>query len=116
MVGILLAYLSNFVIARMGFGATEWRWQFGVAALAAALFLVGGVGYAISTDDWAADLTALVTTGALAWAYPVIAHSSHAPRRSIRSAKGTIAALVAIAPTAGAHPSIPTAGDPRRSS
>src|SRR5215467_5984423 len=34
-IGILLAYLSNFVIARMGLGTTEWRWQFGVAALPA---------------------------------------------------------------------------------
>src|SRR5229473_2048477 len=39
-IGILLAYLSNFVIARQGLGATEWRWQFGVAALPAVLFLV----------------------------------------------------------------------------
>src|SRR5882762_7771508 len=39
-IGILLAYLSNFVIARQGLGATEWRWQFGVATLPAILFLV----------------------------------------------------------------------------
>src|SRR5689334_7482201 len=39
-IGILLAYLSNFAIARLGLGATEWRWQFGVAAIPAALFLV----------------------------------------------------------------------------
>jgi MFS transporter, SP family, arabinose:H+ symporter len=39
-IGILLAYLSNFVIARLGLGATEWRWQFGVAAVPAILFLV----------------------------------------------------------------------------
>src|SRR6267378_2732416 len=39
-IGILLAYLSNFVIARQSLGATEWRWQFGVAALPAILFLV----------------------------------------------------------------------------
>jgi sugar porter (SP) family MFS transporter len=39
-IGILLAYLSNFVIARQGLGSVEWRWQFGVAALPAALFLV----------------------------------------------------------------------------
>jgi MFS transporter, SP family, arabinose:H+ symporter len=37
--GILLAYFSNYCIARMGFGAAEWRWQFGVAALPAVLFL-----------------------------------------------------------------------------
>jgi sugar porter (SP) family MFS transporter len=38
--GILLAYLSNFVISRMNFGATEWRWQLGIAALPAILFLL----------------------------------------------------------------------------
>ena len=38
-IGILLAYLSNFCIARMGLGAFEWRWQFGVAALPAFIFL-----------------------------------------------------------------------------
>ena len=39
-IGILLAYLSNFLIARQELGASEWRWQFGVAALPATLFLV----------------------------------------------------------------------------
>ncbi len=39
-IGILLAYFSNYCIARMGLGAEEWRWQFGVAALPAVLFLV----------------------------------------------------------------------------
>jgi SP family arabinose:H+ symporter-like MFS transporter len=39
-IGILLAYLSNFLIARQALGAMEWRWQFGVAALPAVLFLV----------------------------------------------------------------------------
>jgi sugar porter (SP) family MFS transporter len=38
-IGILFAYFSNFCIARMGLGATEWRWQFGVAAVPAVLFL-----------------------------------------------------------------------------
>ena len=38
--GILLAYLSNYVIGTMGFGADEWRWKLGVAAIPAALFLL----------------------------------------------------------------------------
>jgi sugar porter (SP) family MFS transporter len=38
-IGILLAYFSNFCIARIGLGTAEWRWQFGVAAVPAALFL-----------------------------------------------------------------------------
>jgi len=37
--GILLAYFSNYCIARLGLGAVEWRWQFGVAAIPAVLFL-----------------------------------------------------------------------------
>ncbi len=36
--GILLAYFSNYLISLMRFGAAEWRWDFGVAALPAALF------------------------------------------------------------------------------
>jgi sugar porter (SP) family MFS transporter len=39
-VGILLAYLSNFLIGRMNFGAAEWRWQLGIAALPALLFFL----------------------------------------------------------------------------
>jgi sugar porter (SP) family MFS transporter len=38
--GILLAYFSNFLISRMNFGRTEWRWQLGIAALPALLFLL----------------------------------------------------------------------------
>lgn len=38
--GILLAYLSNFLVATAGFGAAEWRWKLGVAALPALLFAV----------------------------------------------------------------------------
>ncbi len=38
--GILLAYLSNYLIALMHFGASEWRWMLGVASVPAALFLL----------------------------------------------------------------------------
>ena len=38
--GILLAYFSNYCIARLGLGMLEWRWQLGVAAAPALLFLV----------------------------------------------------------------------------
>ena len=38
--GILLAYFSNYVIGQLGLGANEWRLQFGVAAIPAILFLV----------------------------------------------------------------------------
>ena len=39
-VGILLAYLSNFVIASLHLGLKEWRWEFGVAIVPSILFLV----------------------------------------------------------------------------
>ena len=39
-VGILVAYLSNFLIGRMNLGSAEWRWMLGIAALPALLFLV----------------------------------------------------------------------------
>jgi SP family arabinose:H+ symporter-like MFS transporter len=38
--GILLAYLSNYLIALQHFGAMEWRWELGVPALPAVLFLL----------------------------------------------------------------------------
>ncbi len=39
-VGILLAYLSNYFIGRLQLGAHEWRWQLGVAGIPALLFLL----------------------------------------------------------------------------
>ena len=39
-IGILLAYFSNFVIAEMHLGAMQWRWQLGIAAIPAILFLI----------------------------------------------------------------------------
>jgi len=39
-VGILLAYLSNYIISLIAPGATDWRWKLGVSAAPAALFLV----------------------------------------------------------------------------
>lgn len=38
-VGILLAYFSNYCIARMGLGNDEWRWQLGITSAPALLFL-----------------------------------------------------------------------------
>jgi SP family arabinose:H+ symporter-like MFS transporter len=37
--GIVLAYVSNYAIRTLHLGATEWRWQVGVAALPAIAFL-----------------------------------------------------------------------------
>jgi len=39
-IGILLAYLSNYLISLANLGATEWRWELGVAAFPALLFFV----------------------------------------------------------------------------
>lgn len=39
-IGILLAYFSNYRLAELGLGANDWRWMFGVAAIPALLFLV----------------------------------------------------------------------------
>jgi len=38
--GILLAYLSNYIVGLMNFGDAEWRWKLGVAAAPAALFFL----------------------------------------------------------------------------
>jgi MFS transporter, SP family, arabinose:H+ symporter len=39
-IGILLAYASNYGIERLNLGMTQWRWQLGVASIPAALFLI----------------------------------------------------------------------------
>jgi sugar porter (SP) family MFS transporter len=39
-VGILVAYLSNYLLGLVDFGMNEWRWQLGVAALPALLFFI----------------------------------------------------------------------------
>jgi sugar porter (SP) family MFS transporter len=38
--GVMLAYISNYVIRTMHLGGAEWRWQVGVATAPAILFLV----------------------------------------------------------------------------
>ena len=37
-IGILLAYLSNYLFSLLNLGATEWRYELGVAAIPAAIF------------------------------------------------------------------------------
>jgi len=43
-VGILLAYFSNYVVGLASLGQIEWRWQLGVAAAPATLFLLMLIG------------------------------------------------------------------------
>src|SRR5436309_1171884 len=38
--GILLAYLSNYLVGQANLGAAEWRWKLGVSAVPAALFFL----------------------------------------------------------------------------
>jgi sugar porter (SP) family MFS transporter len=38
--GILVAFLSNYLIGTMGFGDVEWRWKVGIPAIPAALFML----------------------------------------------------------------------------
>ena len=38
--GILLAYLSNYLLSLAGLGTSEWRWELGVTAIPAFLFFV----------------------------------------------------------------------------
>lgn len=42
--GILVAYLSNYVVGLLHFGDLEWRWKLGVSALPAILFYVALFG------------------------------------------------------------------------
>ena len=46
--GILIAYLSNYLIGLFSLGEIEWRWQLGVAAAPAALFFVMLLGIPLS--------------------------------------------------------------------
>lgn len=39
-IGVLLAYLSNFLISRMSLGGTEWRWELGIAGIPAVIFFL----------------------------------------------------------------------------
>jgi sugar porter (SP) family MFS transporter len=43
-VGVLLAYLSNYLVGLAGTGGAEWRWKLGVSAVPAALFFLALFG------------------------------------------------------------------------
>ena len=38
--GILLAYLSNYIVGSFGLGMSEWRWKLGIEAVPAVMFIV----------------------------------------------------------------------------
>jgi len=82
--GILLAYLSNYVVAQAGFGAAEWRWKFGVAALPAVGFLIALFGIPQS-PRW------LVKVGRDAEAREVLARIGEPdPDRELRDIQETV--------------------------
>ncbi len=58
-VGILLAYLSNFFLRSLHLGVNTWRWQLGISAIPAVLFLVALFGIARS-PRWLATQAKLV--------------------------------------------------------
>jgi len=43
-IGILAAYLSNYIISSLGLGNAEWRWELGIAALPIGVLLGRKVG------------------------------------------------------------------------
>ena len=43
-IGILVAYLSNYLLSLAGFGSAEWRWKLGVAAIPALVFFLALFG------------------------------------------------------------------------
>src|ERR1700739_2740516 len=51
--GILVAYTSNYLIRLIHLGANEWRWQVGVAAIPATIFLALLFGIPRSSRWWA---------------------------------------------------------------
>lgn len=54
-VGILLAYFANYIIGIFTLGEFEWRWQLGIAAVPAAIFLVALLGIPTSARWLAAQ-------------------------------------------------------------
>ncbi len=51
-VGILLAYLSNFIIVTQHLGLRQWRWEFAVAIVPSLLFLVMLFGIPRARGGW----------------------------------------------------------------
>jgi sugar porter (SP) family MFS transporter len=82
--GILLAYLSNYLVAQAGLGANEWRWKFGVAAVPAATFFLALFGIPQS-PRW------LVKAGLLEQAKDILVRIGETdPERELREIQETV--------------------------
>lgn len=82
--GILVAYLSNFLVSSAAFGESEWRWKFGAVAIPAALFLFALFGIPES-PRW------LVSAGRLDEAGEVLRRvGDPAPERDLREIGETL--------------------------
>lgn len=68
-VGVLLAYFSNFVIASLALGAPEWRFELGIAGIPALLFFVLLLGvpesarWLVAQNRYAEALSVLQSVG-----------------------------------------------------
>jgi sugar porter (SP) family MFS transporter len=84
--GILLAYLSNYVVGTLHFGDVEWRWKLGVAAAPALIFFLAL--FAIpQSPRW------LVRRGSMAEARGVLADIGEAdPDQEVRDIQDSIGA------------------------
>jgi sugar porter (SP) family MFS transporter len=88
--GILVAYLSNYLVAQAGFGGAEWRWKFGVAAIPALAFFFALFGIPQS-PRW------LVKVGRAEEARPVLAALGEPdPDKELEDIRGTIGAEVGL--------------------
>jgi SP family arabinose:H+ symporter-like MFS transporter len=68
-VGILMAYLSNYCISLLGLGRSEWRWQLGIAVFPSLVFfgllfaIPRSARWLVSTGDVSEALEVLELTG-----------------------------------------------------
>ena len=107
-IGILLAYLSNFIITTRNLGPLQWRWEFGVAIIPSILFLIMLFGiprssrWLVTTNrtDEALEVLTLMGSPNSQEELQEIVDSVHiergAPQESLFNGKYTVPILLAI--------------------